>query len=118
MDIIAATTSMGRFAAKAHHCPEMSRLFVRLEESAQYLRQFPELFEVGHGEGVDPFVAERRERQPGEAVVVGIPATFEEAEVLGPVDEADGTVVANQERPGDVGDGRAPGIIVAPYGQQ
>jgi hypothetical protein len=118
MHTITAATSMRCFAAKAHHCPEVSRLLVRLEEGAENLGQLAEFFEVCHGQGVDPLVAERGESQADEPLVVGVAAAFDEAEVLGAVDESDGAVVADHEGPGDIGDRRAAGVVVASDRQQ
>ena len=77
-----------------------------------------QLLQVSLGEGIDAFEARGSEGESDEALVVGVSATFEEAEFLGPVDEADGAVVADQEGPSDVGDGRAPRVVVAPDGQE
>lgn len=70
------------------------------------------------GQGVDPLVTQRGEGEAGEALVVGVASAFDEAEVLGPVDETNGAVVPDEEGPGDVGDGRAPAVGVAADGEQ
>ncbi len=69
-------------------------------------------------EGLEPFGAERGELEPHQTVVLGVPDPGHEAGGFGPVDQADGAVVAQEQDVGHVGDRRAAGVTVAPNGQQ
>lgn len=91
---------------------------VRVEEGAEHLGQLAELLQVGLGQGVEPFLAERGERQADEAVVVGVATALEEPEILRPVDEPHGGVMPDEQVAGHVGDRRAERMAVAANGQQ
>lgn len=73
---------------------------------------------MGEGEGIDALDPERRQPQPDQPVILVVAVALEQAEVASPVDEPDGAVVADQQRPGHIGDGRAEGVAMAPYGQE
>src|SRR2546430_17180686 len=63
-------------------------------------------------------MAQRSEGEADEAVVVDVAATFDQPQGLGAVDEPDGAVMTDEEGPGDVGDGRATMVGVAPDRQE
>lgn len=56
--------------------------------------------------------------EPDAAVIVAVALTADEPGVLGPVHEADGAVVAEQELLGDIPDGRPERIGMAPDDQE
>ena len=93
-------------------------LRVGIEEDAEHFGQLAQLLQVGLGQGVEPLMAERSQRQADEALIVGVTPALDEAEVLRPVDEADGAVMPDEQVAGDVGDRGAERVAVAPDGQQ
>lgn len=93
-------------------------LAVGVEQGAEDLGQQAQLLQMGLGQGVEPLVAEAGEGEADEALVVDVPPALDEAEVLRPVHEPHGAVVADEEVPGDVGDRRPPVVGVPPDGQE
>ena len=77
-----------------------------------------ELLEVGGGESIEHPTALRGELEPHETSVATVAVPAHQAGPLGPVDELDRAVVAEQEMLGDVTDRRIVGPGVTPHRQQ
>ena len=80
--------------------------------------QPPELFEVGLGERLEALAPRRRELQTHDSVILWVPDPLDELGGDGPVDQADGTVVAEEQVVGHLADGWATAVGVPPDGQQ
>jgi hypothetical protein len=72
----------------------------------QVSSQLGQLFEVASAELSEPAAAEWRQSEPHDPVVVVVGSALDEAGGFGPVDQTDCAVVPNQERLGNVSDGR------------
>ena len=77
-----------------------------------------QLLHVGSRERLEALLALGRQLEPHDPLVLGVAAAGDQARLLGPVDQADGAVVAEQEVVGHLADrGPAP-VRVAPNGQE
>ena len=79
-------------------------------------RQPLQLLEVGRGEGGQPAGPDRGQPDVHDAVVVAIRSPADEPGPLGPVDELDDGVVAQEEVVGEIADRRT--ALVPPHGEQ
>ena len=77
-----------------------------------------QLLHVGGRERLQMLLALGGELQPDDPLVLGVAAAGDQARLLGPVDQADGAVVAEQEVVGHLADRRPARVGVAPDGQQ
>ena len=77
-----------------------------------------ELLQVGLGQCFQPLAPRRGELQADDPVVLGVTHPPDQLGGHGPVDQPDGTVVAQQQVVGDLTDGRTAAIRVPPDGQQ
>jgi hypothetical protein len=77
-----------------------------------------ELFEVERGQHLQSLGAHFGQLQPDDPMVVVVPGPADQTCRVGAVDEADGTVVLEEQVVGHLADGRAPGVPVPAYRQQ
>ena len=75
--------------------------------------QTGELFEMARAELSEPASCERSEAKAHRAMVVAVGLTADEARDLSSIDESDGAVMTQEQRIGDLSDGRPPGVAVA-----
>ena len=77
-----------------------------------------QLLEMGLGQRLQALAPRRGELQADDPVVLGVAHPLDQLGRDGPVDQPDGTVVAQQQVVGDLADGRATAIGMPPDGQQ